>query len=81
MHNMRRWRALGVEGQLKMSDDPVDNLRLFDKRTDDVDLNKKLKVWEDFCNYHQPHGSTKGKTPYEVLKEKLSAGQNSSQVV
>lgn len=46
--------------------------------TDDVDLNKKLKIWEEFYNYHLPHGSLKGKTPYEVLKEKLSAGQNLS---
>jgi len=39
--------------------------------THDVDLNKKLAVWEDFYNLSRPHGSLKGKTPYEVLKEKL----------
>lgn len=39
--------------------------------TDDVDLNKKLEEWESFYNYHRPHRSLKGKTPYEVLREKL----------
>jgi transposase InsO family protein len=39
--------------------------------TDDVDLNKKLEEWEGFYNYHRPHRSLKGKTPYEVLREKL----------
>ncbi len=46
--------------------------------TDDVDLNKKLKVWEDFYNFHRPHASLKGKTPYEVLFDKLTAGQKLS---
>jgi transposase InsO family protein len=49
--------------------------------TDDVDLNKKLKIWEDFYNLHRPHGAFKGKTPYEVLKEKISDGQNPISVV
>ena len=38
---------------------------------DDVDLEKKLAVWERFYNYDRPHGAHKGKTPYEVLREKL----------
>ena len=38
----------------------------------DVDLEKKLSEWEKFYNYQRPHGGLKGKTPYEVLKEKLS---------
>jgi transposase InsO family protein len=49
--------------------------------TDDVDLNKKLKIWEDFYNFHRPHGAFKGKTPYEILKEKISNGQNLLSVV
>jgi len=40
--------------------------------TDDVDLQKKLKVWEDFYNLNRPHFSLKGKTPYEVMRDKLS---------
>ena len=39
---------------------------------DDVDLVKKLAAWEKFYNYDRPHGAHKGKTPYEVLREKLS---------
>jgi transposase InsO family protein len=38
---------------------------------DDVDLKKKLAAWEKFYNYDRPHGAHKGKTPYEVLREKL----------
>jgi transposase InsO family protein len=39
--------------------------------TDDVDLNLKLKAWEDFYNYDRPHISLDGKTPYEVMKSLL----------
>lgn len=38
---------------------------------DDVGLNQKLADWESFYNLSQPHGAFVGKTPYEVLKEKL----------
>lgn len=38
----------------------------------DVDLEKKIREWENFYNYHRPHGGLKGKTPYEVLKQKIS---------
>lgn len=37
----------------------------------DVDLEKKLKTWENFYNFDRPHGAFAGKTPYEILKEKL----------
>ena len=37
---------------------------------DDVDLEEKLAVWERFYNNDRPHGAHKGKTPYEVLREK-----------
>jgi len=30
--------------------------------TDDVDLNVKLRAWEDFNNYDRPHLSLEGKT-------------------
>ena len=39
--------------------------------TGDVDLNAKLDDWQSFYNYHRPHRSLNGKTPYEVLREKL----------
>ena len=38
---------------------------------DDQDLNKKLDQWEHFYNFSRPHGAHAGKTPYEVLREKL----------
>ena len=49
--------------------------------TDDIDLNEKLRVWEDYYNFDRPHGSLNGKAPYEVLKEKLSTGQSVSSIV
>jgi transposase InsO family protein len=39
---------------------------------DDVDLREKLARWEDFYNFHRPHGAHRGQTPYEALKAKLS---------
>jgi transposase InsO family protein len=39
--------------------------------TDDVDLNAKLKAWENFYNYDRPHISLEGKTPDEVMKSLL----------
>ena len=41
--------------------------------TGDRNLKHQLKEWENFYNYHRPHTSLKGKTPYEVLKQKLAA--------
>ncbi|MBU4596655.1 MAG: integrase core domain-containing protein, partial [Desulfarculus sp.] len=35
--------------------------------------NRKLVEWEDFYNYCRPHRSLRGKTPYEVLREKLQS--------
>lgn len=39
--------------------------------TDDIDLNAKLKAWEDIYNYDRPHLSLEGKTPYEGKKSLL----------
>ncbi|MEW2386620.1 IS481 family transposase [Micromonospora sp. NPDC047707] len=33
-------------------------------------FNDKLQEWEDYYNYHRPHGSLDGQTPYERLKQK-----------
>ena len=38
---------------------------------DDVDLEEKLRVWEDFYNFTRPHAALSGQTPYEVLRDKL----------
>ncbi len=37
----------------------------------DVDLEARLTEWENFYNYHRPHGAFAGKTPYEALRERL----------
>ena len=43
--------------------------------TDDIHLfNEKLKEWEDYYNYHRPHGALAGQTPYERLLAKARAG-------
>ena len=43
--------------------------------TDDIYLfNKKLREWEDYYNYHRPHGALNGQTPYERLIAKTRAG-------
>lgn len=39
--------------------------------TGDVDLNRKLKEWEDYYNFHRHHGSLRGRAPYEALMDKL----------
>lgn len=39
---------------------------------DDVDLKLKLEQWENFYNFERPHGAHQGKTPYEILKAKLT---------
>jgi transposase InsO family protein len=33
-------------------------------------FNDKLKAWEDYCNYHRPHGTLGGQTPNERLRQK-----------
>ncbi len=39
---------------------------------DDAQIfNDKLREWENFYNYHRPHGSLDGQTPYERLRQKM----------
>ena len=41
---------------------------------DDIHLfNEKLREWEDYYNYHRPHGALDGQTPYERLMAKSAA--------
>ena len=43
--------------------------------SEDIHLfNEKLREWEDYYNYHRPHGALNGQTPYERLIEKTRAG-------
>jgi transposase InsO family protein len=37
-------------------------------------FNDKLREWEDYYNYHRPHGALAGQTPYERLLAKTRAG-------
>jgi hypothetical protein len=46
--------------------------------TGDVDLNEKLKAWEDFDNFHRPHFSHMGKTPYEMMRLLLRKDEETS---
>jgi transposase InsO family protein len=36
-------------------------------------FNDKLREWEDYYNYHRPHGGLGGQTPYERLQQKTKA--------
>jgi transposase InsO family protein len=41
---------------------------------DDTELfNDKLQEWEDFYNFHRPHGGLGGQTPYDRLRQKTEA--------
>jgi transposase InsO family protein len=57
-----------VERSLRTDDGKFYQLLSF---KDDMDLGKKLKTGEQFYNFYRPHSAHEGKTPYEVLKEKL----------
>jgi len=47
--------------------------RLGGELIDDAKVfNDKLREWEDYYNYHRPHGSLGGQTPYERLKLKTA---------
>ena len=42
--------------------------------SEDIHLfNEKLREWEDYYNYHRPHGALAGQTPYERLLAKTRA--------
>jgi transposase InsO family protein len=41
---------------------------------DDTQLfNNKLREWEDFYNFHRPHGGLGDQTPYDRLRQKTQA--------
>lgn len=35
-------------------------------------FNDKLREWEDFYNFHRPHGGLEGQTPYERLRQRTT---------
>lgn len=57
-----------VERSHRIDDDEFYQLLDQDGISDDIRLfNAKLREWEDYYNYHRPHGALDGQTPYERL--------------
>ena len=78
-HVYIRPRTPHLNGKVERSHrvDDQEFYQLLDKDgiTDDIHLfNAKLKEWEDYYNYHRPHGALAGQTPYERLVAKTRAG-------
>jgi transposase InsO family protein len=64
-----------VERSHRVDDQEFYQLLDRDGVTDDIHLfNEKLREWEDYYNYHRPHGALDGQTPYERLIAKTRAG-------
>jgi transposase InsO family protein len=63
-----------VERSHRVDDQEFYQLLDKDGISDDIHLfNKKLRDWEDYYNYHRPHGALGGQTPYERLMAKARA--------
>jgi transposase InsO family protein len=78
-HAYIRPRTPHLNGKVERSHrvDDQEFYQLLDKDgvSDDIHLfNEKLREWEDYYNYHRPHGALDGQTPYERLLAKTSAG-------
>ena len=78
-HVYIRPRTPHLNGKVERSHrvDDQEFYQLLDKNgvADDIHLfNEKLREWEDYYNYHRPHGALDGQTPYERLLAKARAG-------
>ena len=63
-----------VERSHRVDDQEFYQLLDRDGISDDIYLfNDKLREWEDYYNYHRPHGALGGQTPYERLLAKTRA--------
>ena len=63
-----------VERSHRVDDQEFYQLVDQDGISDDIYLfNEKLREWEDYYNYHRPHGGLNGQTPYERLLAKTGA--------
>jgi transposase InsO family protein len=74
-HVYIRPRTPRLNGKVERSHrvDEQEFYQLLDKDgiSDDIHLfNDKLREWEDYYNYHRPHGALDGQTPYERLLAK-----------
>lgn len=64
-----------VERSHRVDDQEFYQLLDRDGITDDSHLfNEKPREWEDYYNYHRPHGALDGQSPYERLVAKTKAG-------
>jgi transposase InsO family protein len=64
-----------VERSHRVDDEEFYQLLDKDGITDDIHLfNEKLREWENYYNYHRPHGALDGQTPYERMVAKTRAG-------
>jgi transposase InsO family protein len=65
-------RSAQLNGKVERSlrSDQEEFYQLLDYKGD-ADLEEKLEVWENFYNFHRPHGAFDGRTPYEILRERL----------
>jgi len=78
-HVYIRPRTPHLNGKVERSHriDAQEFYQLLDKDgiTDDIHLfNEKLREWENYYNYHRPHGALDGHTPYERLLAKMRPG-------
>jgi transposase InsO family protein len=76
-HVYIRPRTPRLNGKVERSHrvDDQEFYQLLDKNgvADDIRLfNEKLREWEDYYNYHRPHGALAGQTPYERLLAKTN---------
>ena len=63
-----------VERSHRLDDQEFYQLIDRDGISDDIHLfNQKLREWEDYYNYHRPHGALQGQTPFERLIAKTRA--------
>ena len=76
-HVYIRPRTPHLNGKVERSHrvDDQEFYQLLDGRhRDDIHLfNAKLREWEDYYNYHRPHGALDGQTPYERLLARTRA--------
>jgi transposase InsO family protein len=80
-HVYIRPRTPHLNGKVERSHrvDDQEFYQLLDKDgiSDDIHLfDEKLREWEDYYNYHRPHGALDGQTPYERLIAKMRASSS-----
>jgi transposase InsO family protein len=84
-HVYIRPRTPRLNGKVERSHrvDGQEFYQLLDQKgvSDDIRLfNAKLREWEDYYNFHRPHGALGGQTPYERLMAKTKAKKRSARL-